>query len=75
MNNKQKAQMDADGLPDIDALWHIKRQHLHIREEIGKGAFGTVYKADFFGIDVAVKQLGSSNAESMDEMEKNFCRA
>jgi len=64
-----KKQLEADGLPDIDELWSIKRNHLQIREEIGKGAFGVVYKADFFGIDVAVKQLGNAN---MEEMEKIF---
>jgi len=70
--HQQKQQMEADGLPDVDELWQIKRQHLQIREEIGKGAFGTVYKADFFGIDVAVKQLGSSDTANMDPMEKIF---
>jgi len=46
-------------LPDIDQSWKINKNHLKIRvnEEIGKGAFGTVYKADFFGIDVAVKEI------------------
>jgi len=71
-SHQQKQQLEADGLPDVDELWQIKRQHLQIREEIGKGAFGTVYKADFFGIDVAVKQLGSSDAATMDPMEKIF---
>jgi hypothetical protein len=33
-------QMDQDngeGLPDIDQSWMVKRSHLKIREEIGKG--------------------------------------
>jgi LIM domain kinase 1 len=49
----------------------IKREHLKIREEIGKGAFGTVYKADFFGIDVAVKQI-CPTASFKDPMEEIF---
>lgn len=27
-----------EGLPDVDDSWHIKREHLIMREEIGKGA-------------------------------------
>jgi hypothetical protein len=34
------------------------------------GAFGTVYKADFFGIDVAVKQICPQ--EVKDPMEEIF---
>lgn len=60
----------SDGLPDVDHSWMIKRSHLNIREEIGKGAFGTVYKADFFGIDVAVKQI--CGMEVSDPMEQIF---
>jgi len=60
----------SEGLPDIDQSWMIKRSHLKIREEIGKGAFGTVYKADFFGIDVAVKQICPQ--EIKDPMEEIF---
>jgi len=62
--------MESEGLPDIDQSWLVKRSHLKIREEIGKGAFGTVYKADFFGIDVAVKQICSQNIK--DPMEQIF---
>jgi len=54
---QQPQQQPIEGLPDIDGSWKINKAHLKIREEIGKGAFGTVYKADFFGIDVAVKQI------------------
>eukprot|EP01127_Copromyxa_protea_P018116 TRINITY_DN5629_c0_g1_i1.p1 TRINITY_DN5629_c0_g1~~TRINITY_DN5629_c0_g1_i1.p1 ORF type:complete len:310 (-),score=60.17 TRINITY_DN5629_c0_g1_i1:59-988(-) len=46
-----------EGLPDIDGSWKIPKANLKLREEIGKGAFGTVYKGDFFGIDVAVKSI------------------
>lgn len=61
---------ESDGLPDIDKSWMVKRDHLKIREEIGKGAFGTVYKADFFGIDVAVKQICPQVVK--DPMEEIF---
>jgi len=42
-----------------------------IKEEIGKGAFGTVYKADYLGIDVAVKQI-SPQGGFQDPMEEIF---
>uniref|UniRef100_A0A6B2LDN5 non-specific serine/threonine protein kinase n=1 Tax=Arcella intermedia TaxID=1963864 RepID=A0A6B2LDN5_9EUKA len=42
-----------------------------LKNEIGKGAFGVVYRADFLGIDVAVKQL-SSGGPNADPMEKVF---
>jgi len=60
----------SDGLPDIDQSWVVKRCHLKIREEIGKGGFSTVYKADYFGIDVAVKQICPQ--EVTDPMEEIF---
>jgi len=59
-----------EGLPDIDQSWVVKRAHLKMGVEIGKGAFGTVYKADYFGIDVAVKQI--SALEVQDPMEQIF---
>jgi serine/threonine protein kinase len=68
--NKRGDMQPSDGLPDVDHSWMIKRSHLNIREEIGKGAFGTVYKADFFGIDVAVKQICAM--EVSDPMEQIF---
>eukprot|EP01126_Amoeba_proteus_P017040 TRINITY_DN1805_c0_g1_i1.p1 TRINITY_DN1805_c0_g1~~TRINITY_DN1805_c0_g1_i1.p1 ORF type:complete len:253 (+),score=37.87 TRINITY_DN1805_c0_g1_i1:128-886(+) len=46
-----------EGIPDINESWKIKKDQLIVREEIGRGAFGTVSKADFFGIDVAVKHI------------------
>jgi len=66
-----KEQPQIEGLPDIDDSWFIKRDHLKIKEEIGKGAFGTVYKADYLGIDVAVKQITPAGG-FQDKMEEIF---
>jgi len=60
-----------EGLPDLSESFFIKREHLQFREEIGKGAFGVVYKADYLGIDVAVKAIGPPGG-FQDKMEEIF---
>jgi len=60
-----------EGLPNIDESWIIKRPHLKIQEKIGQGAFGVVYKAEYFGIDVAVKQIAPEDG-FQDPMEEIF---
>jgi serine/threonine protein kinase len=62
-----------EGLPDVDESWMIRREHLIFREEIGKGAFGVVYKADYLGIDVAVKTVGPPGG-FQDQMEEVFAQ-
>jgi len=62
---------EIEGLPNVDDSWTIKRDHLTIKEEIGRGAFGTVYKADYLGIDVAVKTI-SPEGGFKDKMEEIF---
>jgi hypothetical protein len=36
-----------EGLPDIDDSWKISRQHLKIREEIGKGSLRFLFQCNF----------------------------
>jgi len=69
----KKAKNDIEGLPDIDDSWTIPKDHLTLKNEIGKGAFGTVYKADYLGIDVAVKTI-SQGGQNADPMEKIFAQ-
>jgi len=64
---------DIEGLPDLDDSWTIPKDHLTLKNEIGKGAFGTVYKADYLGIDVAVKTI-SQGGPNPDPMEKTFAQ-
>jgi hypothetical protein len=45
------------GLPAQEALDMIEFGDLQIEKEIGKGSFGVVHKATYFGADVAVKQF------------------
>jgi len=69
--NGRSAKPEIEGLPDIDDSWTIPKDHLTLKHEIGKGAFGTVYKADYLGIDVAVKTI-SQGGPNADPMEKTF---
>jgi len=69
--NGRASKLEIEGLPDIDDSWTIPKDHLTLKHEIGKGAFGTVYKADYLGIDVAVKTI-SQGGPNADPMEKTF---
>lgn len=44
-----------EGIPDFE--YDIAFEDLIIEAEVGKGGFGTVYKASYFGTSVAVKQI------------------
>jgi len=78
----RKSIYEIEGLPDFDESFRIKKDYLTIKEEIGKGGFGTVYRADYFGIDVAVKSIsnggggaGNNNGNGAeDEMQEIFIR-
>eukprot|EP01124_Arcella_intermedia_P019157 TRINITY_DN2629_c0_g2_i1.p1 TRINITY_DN2629_c0_g2~~TRINITY_DN2629_c0_g2_i1.p1 ORF type:complete len:291 (-),score=51.26 TRINITY_DN2629_c0_g2_i1:75-947(-) len=69
----RKSIYEIEGLPDLDDSFRIKKDHLTLKEEIGKGGFGTVYRADYFGIDVAVKHISAPGDEE-DEMQEIFIR-
>lgn len=45
------------GLPSQEALDLIDFADLEIEKEIGRGSFGVVHKAMYFGAEVAVKQF------------------
>eukprot|EP00466_Bigelowiella_natans_P010868 jgi/Bigna1/137663/aug1.40_g12371 len=55
-----------------EAKWVIRRDDIQKMEEIGKGGFGVVYLAKYYGMDVAVKEskveFGSSN-QALEDME------
>lgn len=49
---------DTEGLIDnIEDVWKIKYEDLEFEKEIGKGAFGCVYKGSYFGTEVAIKKV------------------
>jgi LIM domain kinase 1 len=68
----RKSIYEIEGLPDFDESFRIPKDHLILKEEIGKGGFGVVYRADYLGIDVAVKQISAPGGE--DDMEEIFVR-
>jgi len=42
---------------NFDEIWNIKLEDLRFEQEIGKGAFGQVFRASYFGTTVAVKKI------------------
>ena len=59
--------MEDDGLiGNYDAVWTISLEDIEMGHVIGRGAFGEVYHAFYFGTEVAVKKL--SVVEEDDEL-------
>ena len=53
-----------DGLvSNFEQIWTIDYDDLELGRIIGKGAFGQVYLANYFGTEVAVKKLGAQDEE------------
>jgi hypothetical protein len=51
------------GLPAEDTLDLVEFADLEIEKEIGRGSFGVVHKATYFGAEVAVKQFKYANCQ------------
>lgn len=47
-------------LREMDAIWDIPYSELEFEKQLGAGAFGSVYLADWHGTEVAVKKLDLS---------------
>jgi len=52
------------GLTESEYRWQIRYQDLVIGREIGRGAFGSVFKATWRNSDCVVKQLNIDNTDS-----------
>jgi len=42
---------------NFDEIWNIRLDDLRFEQEIGKGAFGQVFRASYYGTTVAVKKI------------------
>eukprot|EP00026_Physarum_polycephalum_P004200 Phypoly_transcript_04217.p1 GENE.Phypoly_transcript_04217~~Phypoly_transcript_04217.p1 ORF type:complete len:455 (-),score=61.96 Phypoly_transcript_04217:139-1503(-) len=63
------------GLPSEDTLDVVDFADLEIEKEIGKGSFGVVHKATYFGAEVAVKQFKNpENGDNNNEFDKYLRR-
>lgn len=47
---------DNDGIPDDD-IWNIDFEQLFMGQELARGSFGKVYRGEYLGMDVAIKQI------------------
>jgi len=57
-----------EGIPDLEQSWSIDPSDLKNMKEIGHGAFGKVYKAEFLGAEVAVKKIEISKIKDPAEL-------
>ena len=46
-----------EGVPDVEAAWHINLYDLELGDIIGEGAYGKVYSGFYFGTEVAIKRI------------------
>eukprot|EP01088_Endostelium_zonatum_P006411 TRINITY_DN18536_c0_g1_i1.p1 TRINITY_DN18536_c0_g1~~TRINITY_DN18536_c0_g1_i1.p1 ORF type:complete len:450 (-),score=102.93 TRINITY_DN18536_c0_g1_i1:96-1412(-) len=49
--------MDEGLISNIQDAWYIKYEDLVFEKEIGRGAFGAVFKGNYLGTDVAIKKV------------------
>jgi len=50
----------------------IPFKHLKFECEVGRGSFGVVYKGEYLGTKVAIKQLLWTDNESIEELRREF---
>ncbi|GAM26581.1 hypothetical protein SAMD00019534_097560 [Acytostelium subglobosum LB1] len=55
---------DAEGLPDGANAFRINIDDLEFGPEIGKGAYGKIFKGEYFGTPVGIKEISLSPKES-----------
>lgn len=64
---------DVEGIPHID--FNIDLKDLVFDKKIGSGAFGEVWKASYFGTDVAVKKMLDTNDRWVSKLIKREIHA
>eukprot|EP01120_Amphizonella_sp_Union-15-10_P017542 TRINITY_DN9773_c0_g1_i1.p1 TRINITY_DN9773_c0_g1~~TRINITY_DN9773_c0_g1_i1.p1 ORF type:complete len:354 (-),score=61.80 TRINITY_DN9773_c0_g1_i1:162-1223(-) len=58
--------LDENAIIDFEEAWRISPGELKILNEIGRGAFGSVSKAEYLGITVAVKKIDKKSMLERD---------
>ena len=51
-------------------MWNIRRPEIKLGREIGRGTFGVVYEAEYFGAELAAKVIHGLSESSKDELMK-----
>ena len=49
--------MDDGLIENFEEVWTIDLEEIEFGDAIGRGAFGEVFKGEYFGTEVAVKKL------------------
>eukprot|EP01120_Amphizonella_sp_Union-15-10_P010657 TRINITY_DN4324_c0_g2_i1.p1 TRINITY_DN4324_c0_g2~~TRINITY_DN4324_c0_g2_i1.p1 ORF type:complete len:347 (+),score=44.08 TRINITY_DN4324_c0_g2_i1:59-1099(+) len=67
--------LDENAIIDFEEAWAIPPEDLVFIREIGRGAFGHVHKAEYLGLEVAVKQIDKRSMLDRDlEAEMVFLK-
>ena len=56
------------------SLWELNAEDIHVFEEIGRGSFGVVHKAQLHGMEVAVKKLAAAAPPALQQIAARMLR-
>eukprot|EP00501_MAST-03F_sp_TOSAG23-6_P002414 GSMAST32.ASY1.ANO1.2523.1 assembled CDS len=70
---RQRQRPSFRGAVQIDHQWQIEFSRLNILEKVASGASGQVFKAEYLGVPLAVKQIFSTMiSEDLDEFSREL---
>jgi hypothetical protein len=67
MNNPLTKILNDEDVEGLSGPWYIPADKLTIDEELGRGAFGTVYRGVYITTDVAVKKLHRADENTLKD--------
>ncbi|EGG17284.1 LISK family protein kinase [Cavenderia fasciculata] len=69
--NSNSGDTSLDGIPDGNDAFRINFDDLEFGEEIGKGAYGKIFKGEYFGTPVGIKEIAlSPNSDKFKDLLK-----